>query len=245
MNGLKVVDGSYTTRAVPAMTLTTFAFRNKCFWPIATCDGWGNVCVINQSFNGRTTELLGKLISQAGFGLVGTVGLSINRQDLEEVLIPGRLSECLTVGRAIREAREQAGDPVANIALAAGGVEICRGTITKIDDRNEGGYYWGTVTIDCADGEYSYWFKNENFIAWKDGEPLVTGPDILTAIDLDTCEPVANQVSFVGQNIALIAIPIQAGFRHAEVYEALSPRAFGFDFDYQPIERLMNVGKGS
>ena len=124
------------------------------------------------------------------------------------------------------------------ISTAAGGVEICRGTITKIDDRNEGGYYFGTVTVDCPDAEYAYWFKNENFIAWKNGMPLVTGPDILTAIDLDTFEPVANQASCVGQKIALIAIPIHAGFRHGAVYEAMSPRAFGFDFDHQPIERL-------
>jgi hypothetical protein len=66
----------------------------------------------------------------------------------------------------------------------------------------------------------------------------VPGPDLLTAIDLDTCELIANQASYVGQNIALIAIPIQAGFRHEEVYRALGPRAFGFDFDYQPIQRL-------
>lgn len=238
LNDLLVVDGSYMTRAIPEIPLTNFSFQKNRTWPIASCDGWGNVCVIKQCFSDQTAELVGKLISQAGFGLVGMAGFIIEREDLEEALIPGTLTDCLEVGRALRLARDGDGDPIKKILIATGGREICRGRISQIQDRSDGGYNIGTVTVDTDQGEFSYWFKNENFVVWKNGVPHVTGPDIITAIDLESFEPIANQVSYVGQQIVLVGVPIQPVMRRDEVYEALGPRAFGFDFDYQPVDSL-------
>ena len=85
------------------------------------------------SFNDFTSELLGKLISQAGFALIGMAGMTIGRQELSDVLIPGTLTDCLNAGKAMRQAKEESGDTVAKIVSATGSFGICRGVITSID----------------------------------------------------------------------------------------------------------------
>jgi DUF917 family protein len=237
--GMAVVDGDYTSRAIPEIVQITFNYQKRPILPVASVDEWGNVCIIKESVSPRVTEKLGKLISVAGYGLAGQAGMMLGGKGLRETLIPGTLSECYQAGKMLREAREAGKDPVRELVAAVGGYELCRGTITAKDDYDEAGYYWGTVTIDCGADEFKYWFKNENHIVWRNGEPYVTSPDLISAIDIETGEPVPNPLSYVGQKIALVGIPCKPQLECQECYDVLTPRYFGYDIEHVSIREVM------
>ena len=181
-------------------------------------------------------EHIGKLISVAGYGLAGQAGMALDGKNTRDTVIAGTLSQSYEAGKTMREAKEAGKDVVTELLEKFGGYELGRGTITVKDDYDAVGYYWGTVTVDCGENELKYWFKNENHVVWKNGEPYVTSPDIIAAVDLETGEPVPNPLSYVGQKIALIAMRCKPQQQNATL---LMPRYFGFDIDHIPVDEVM------
>ena len=237
--GMITVDGDYTSRAIPEIVQITYNYQHRPILPVASVDEWGNVCIIKEAISPRVTEKLGKLISVAGYGLAGQAGMVLDGKGLRETVIPGTLSECYAAGKLLREAREAGKDSVRELVASVGGYELCRGTISAKDDYDDIGYYWGTVTVDCGADEFKYWFKNENHIVWKNGEPYVTSPDLIAAIDTDTGEPVPNPLSHVGQRIALVGVPCKPQLNCQECYDVLTPKYFGFDIEHVSIREVM------
>lgn len=233
--GIIAVDGDYTSRAIPEIIQITFNYHGKEILPVASVDEFDNRCIIKKSVNPRNTEKLGKLISQAGYGLAGQAGMLLSGKELKEIVIAGTLTGCYEVGKIMRESREAGEDYVAKVAEHTKGKVICRGKLTAKEDYDEGGYYWGTNTILDGKDEYKYWYKNEIHVLWKNNEPLVTSPDTITVIDLATGEPLPNPLSKVGMEVAVVAIECRDELKSKKCIDQLGPRYFGFDFDYVTI----------
>ena len=234
--GIVTVDGDYTGRAIPEIVQITYNYNGHCLTPIASVDEWGNECIIKRAINPRTVEHSGARISVAAYGLAGQAGMALDGKNTRDTVIPGTLSQCYEAGKTMREAKEAGKDVVKELLAKFGGYELGRGTITVKDDYDAAGYYWGTVTVDCGENELKYWFKNENHVVWKNGEPYVTSPDIIAAIDLETGEPVPNPLSYVGQKVALVAMRCKQQQENATL---LMPRYFGFDIDHVPVDEVM------
>ena len=142
------------------------------------------------------------------------------------------------VGKLLREAKEAGKDPVLALTETLECYEVGRGTITRKEDSDEHGYYWGTVTVDCGKDELKYWFKNENHVLWKNGEPYITSPDLICAVDTDTGEPVPNPSSKVGQNVAVVVLPCKPEQKDTTL---LTPKYFGFDIDHVPLKKVLGM----
>lgn len=241
--GMLAVDGDYTSRAIPEIVQTTPYYNGMVPLPIASVDEFGNTCIIKHARNARVAEMLGKLISCAGYGLAGQASYVVDMPTLKNILIPGTLTECYELGRAMREAKEQGGSAVAAAVDYTKGYLLGQGKIVSKKDYDDAGYYWGTTEIECEEGYVlKYWFKNENHVVWKDEQPFVTSPDIISAVDLDTGEPVPNPTSYVGQRVALLGVPCKPQLETPECHSVLAPRYFGFDIDHTPIRELMKEG---
>ncbi len=85
----------------------------------------------------------------------------------------------------------------------------------------------------------SVWFKNENHIVWKDNEPYVTSPDIVSLVELETGEPKTNTAITAGDAMAVVGMKGVEAFRTARGLQILGPEHFGFDIDYVPIEKVV------
>lgn len=241
--GIPTIDGDYTGRAIPEISQTTPYLNDKPLLPISSVDSWGNVCIIKDAVNYPMAERLGKFLSAASYGLTGDAGFPIRGKEAKEVIIPGTLTECYEVGKLIRETREEGKDPISQIVKLLGGWIISRGKVIKKEWEDRVGYYWGTHTID-GKGEFEgdiikIWFKNENHICWKNGEVLVTSPDIITVVDAVTGEPIANPKIKEGDNIAVIGLKARPIFRSEKGIGILGPKAFGFEYNYVPIENRL------
>jgi uncharacterized protein len=243
--GIPTIDGDYTGRAIPEISQTTPYLHNKPLLPITTVDPWGNVCIIKDSISYPIAERIGKFLSAASYGITGDAGFLMNGKEAREVIIPRTLTECYNVGKIIRETREASKDPAAEITKLLGGWVISKGKVIKKEWEDRVGYYWGTHTI-AGEGKFEgdvtkIWFKNENHICWKNDKVLVTSPDIITVVDLATGEPLANPKISEGDNVVVIGLKARPIFRNKKGVGILGPKAFGFDYEYVPIEnRIKN-----
>ena len=241
--GIDVVDGDYTGRAIPEIQQTTPFIFNKPLLPVTSYDCWENVSCITETVNWRMTERIGKMIAAAGYSKCAQAGFFFSVKEMNEVLLHGTLSECYKVGRALRLAYQEGNDPAQAAVDAAGGWIVCRGRVSEKKWWDQIGYYWGTHTItgegEFAGTELKIWFKNENHMSWKNGKRFVTSPDMLQVIDAKTGQPYTNNKIEEGMDVAVIAMPAREIFRSERGLFVLSPRAFGFEEPYVPVEKVL------
>jgi len=237
--GIPAVDGDYSGRALPEICQSTPTFFNRKLTPLACCDQWGNISIIKEAVNYDVGEMLGKLVSMVAFGLCGEAGFVMNGKEMKEAVIPGTLTKCLNVGKAIREARERGKDPVEAAVKATEGWLLFKGKVSKRETEDREGYYWGTNTIEGIDEfknhTFKIWFKNENHISWLDDKPYITSPDIIEVVRLDSAEPITNTDLEKGDMAAVIGTKIEK-HRTEKGIELLGPRHYGYEIEYVPIE---------
>jgi len=241
--GKTLVDGDYAGRAIPEIVQTTPHIFGKKVTPIAAVDEYGDISIIKEAINNEVAERIGKLISEASFGLAGEAGILVEFTDLKNILIKGTLTESLELGKTIRFARENGKDPVQAIIEKTNGYLLFEGTVSKKDWEDKEGYMWGTHTIKGENKfkgkEFKIWFKNENHISWLNNEIFVTSPDRIEVIRKKDGEPITNTDLKVGEKVSVIGIRARDVFRSEEGLKVLGPKHFGFDHEYVPIEKLM------
>ena len=82
--------------------------------------------------------------------------------------------------------------------------------------------------------------KNEYLLARRGDQVLASVPDLIIIVDFETSEPINAERLRYGQRIAIFAIGCPDFYRQPDALKAVSPRHFGFDLDYIPLERLPN-----
>ncbi len=185
-------------------------------------------------------ERVGKMLSVAGFTGCAMAGFALSAGDMKEALVHGTLTQCLEVGKCIREAREQGADPVTAAAEMLGGWVLCRGVVSKKEWWDKDGYFWGWHTFtgkeNYAGTELRIFFQNENHLCYKNDEVFVTSPDMLIVVNDKTGEPITNTWIAEGMEVAVVGVKARDVFRTPRGLEALGPQNFGENSPYIPIE---------
>ena len=83
------------------------------------------------------------------------------------------------------------------------------------------------------------WFKNENLVSWLDGAPYVTCPDLISLVEAQTGRPLSNTEVEAGQKVTAIGVKARPAYRTPEGIKVLSPKSFGFNMDYRPMEEIL------
>jgi uncharacterized protein len=81
--------------------------------------------------------------------------------------------------------------------------------------------------------------QNEYLVALERGEALASVPDNISVVDTTTAEAISTEAIRYGQRVTVIAFPSSPVWRTARGIETVGPRAFGYDFDYVPVEDLL------
>ena len=243
--GIPVVDGDYAGRAIPDEMQGTPYLYGKHSWPFTSVDKWGNVAIVKYTVNPQMLERVGKMLAVAAYGGTTMAATPMPAREMKEILVPGTLSRCLALGRAIREAREAGWDPIDAAVATTGGWRLFDGVVARKEWEDRGGYMYGTIHIQGT-GAYEgrrleVWFKNENHVTWLDGEPWVCSPDLVTLAYLDG-EGTTNTLIQEGDEVVAVGMKGLEAFRSEfGLNQAAGPRYFGFDIDYAPIEELMGA----
>ena len=81
-------------------------------------------------------------------------------------------------------------------------------------------------------------FQNEHLVALRDGEPLVTVPDLIAVLDADNRTPVTTEGMSYGARVEVVGLPCASIWREPEALEIVGPGYFGYPFPYSPLEEV-------
>lgn len=240
--GLPLVDGDYAGRAIPELHATALHMHRATSLPFACVDRFDNRVLIVSSPSDAWTERLSKYLSLASLGIIACAFAALPVRDVRTMYIPGTMSECLTLGRSIREAREAGSDPVRAAVAAVDGYILFQGTVTEREWSNTG-YMEGTQDL-AGTGTFAghtlrIWYRNENHMTWLDDRPWVASPDLIEICDPATGEPLVNTYIQDGQEVTVVGRRRRQQFDSPAGLETLGPRHFGFDVEFTGIEELV------
>ena len=80
--------------------------------------------------------------------------------------------------------------------------------------------------------------QNENLVALERGRLLASVPDLITVLDSETADAVSTERIRYGQRVVVIAFGCDPIWRTERGIAVAGPRAFGYDFDFVPVEEL-------
>lgn len=243
--GVPLIDGEYCGRAKPEIHQSTLEIEGRGVWPLVFIDRWGDVIHIPESVSSAMVDRIGRHLCSAAFGGVAVARALLPASEARKSLVRGSCEASYQAGRVLREAREAGDDPVAAVAEHLNGFHLFDGRVERTEEDPESGYQFHICTHHITgngafDGqECAIWVKNEHHIVWLDGEPKALSPDIIAVFDRASGLPLTNHQIEAGRGVAVIAVPpLDPRWRSEKGIELLGPRAFGFDIDYQPVERL-------
>lgn len=245
--GLKVVDADGCGRAVPGLDVTLFTVHGVPSSPLAlaTCKGDSAIAYLKDPQDFRTVEAIARNFCQCYssgeeqlYPIACFATWLADRDDVKHKLANGYMSVCETVGKKIMEAKATGGNPAQMIASVLPCRELCQGVITKKSLEVRDGWDWGYNELTLDDGsKFTVAFKNENITARDaDGKVLITAPDQICIIDLDTYTPLSNSDTQEGQRVQVMATPVHQNWWISPLgVEVWRPYYECVDFHGEPI----------
>ncbi|GLW05477.1 hypothetical protein Misp01_06070 [Microtetraspora sp. NBRC 13810] len=245
--GLPVVDADGMGRAFPELQMETFGVYGVPGSPMAIAGERGETAVIDTGADNRRMEWLARGVTVRLGGAAHIAEYSMRGADVKRTAIPRTLTLALTVGRAIREAREAGADPVARLADALGGTlyrhlrVLFRGKIADVERRTEAGFARGRAAAVSFDGEHKLElvFQNENLVALVDGELRCVVPDLVCVLEAERAEPITTETLRYGQRVTVVGISTPGIMRTPEALAVFGPSAFELPYDFTPVEQLV------
>ena len=240
MLGLPVVDADPAARAVPELQHTLFCVKGIPIAPQAVVNEIGDTAIITHVADDVRSEALVRALAVASRSLVWVADHALPWSQLREAVVPGTISASLRVGRACRETRLSGGSVADAVADVAGGVVVFRGAVSSFSWQDVEGFTVGEAVVEGSDdfsgSQYLISFKNENLVAWRDGVPDITCPDLICVMDETSGAPVTNPHVEEGSHLAVVGVPAPAAWCTPEGLATFGPRAVGFDIEFVSLE---------
>ncbi len=211
--GLPVVDADGMGRAFPLVPQVSMHLAGIDPNPCVMTDERGNVIVF-RTISGDWTQA-------------------------REATVQDTVSLAIRIGEAAAAAESS---PVAELIAEIGAYRLVTGKISDVERRTTKGFVRGSVVIEGL-GEDSgrlirLELQNENLVALEQGRVTASVPDLISVLDSETAEAIATERVRYGQRVTVIAIRCDPVWRTDRGLQAAGPRAFGYDFDYVPVEEL-------
>jgi uncharacterized protein len=193
---LPIVDADLVGRAFPELQMCTPSLFGTPATPLALCDEKGNSSVLTAISN-RWAERLARVatVEMGCWSMVALYPMSGCQAKTQPVI--GTVSLVQSIGRALRAAQNDHGDPIAAITNATGGFIVWQGKIIDVSRRTESGFARGEVAIAGLNGHagetLTIGFQNELLIARTCERVIAATPDLITVLDIETGEPITTE----------------------------------------------------
>src|SRR3984957_17300597 len=238
--GLPVLDGDGMGRAFPEVQMATYFIYGLEPSPAAIADDKGNVIVFKKVADMYWLERFARhaavdMGARGGFALPPMEASFVRR-----VAVPGTLTQALTIGRTILDARAKRLDVVGRLLATTGATLLFTGKVTDVRRELKGGFAMGEARLagfgdhNGATGRIA--IQNENLVLWIDGVAVAIVPDLIINVEFDTGEPITTEVLRYGQRLAVLGLPAHELMKSKAALEVVGPKAFGYpDLDYRPL----------
>ena len=247
--GLPVVDADGMGRAFPELSMETFAVYGVHGSPLALAGERGERVVIDTGDDDRQMEWLARAVTIRLGGVGHIAEYAMTGADVRRTAVPRTISMALSLGRAIRLAREEHRSPFEAIADVLATTlyphvrELCVGKVVDVERRTTDGFAKGraTIAVPGSDVPLEIAFQNENLVARRGGETVAIVPDLICVVDHESAEPVTTEGLRYGQRVRVLGVSTPQMMRTPEALAAFGPAAFGLDEPFVPVERGTSV----
>lgn len=241
---LPIVDADTMGRAFPEMQMSSFVIGGVSMCPMTMSDIRDNEVVITETADPVWVERISRVICTGMGSTASTCCAARTGRDIKDHGITGTVTQAINLGRAVRQANADHADPVAAVLAAERGVALFSGKIVDVARRTTAGFLRGEVAIDGLDGDavsrFTVDFQNEWLVGRRDGELLVTVPDLICILDSESGESIGTDAIRYGQRVTVVSLPPPAVLTEPAGLAVVGPHAFGYDVEYSPLH-----GKGA
>lgn len=239
LTGLPVIDGDAMGRAFPELQMDTFSIYGVPVAPAALADPQHNAVVWAHVKDPITLERQARAVTIQMGGSAGFAFPMMPGSELKRTVIPMTMTFARQIGDAVRAARQEHRDPVAEVMRRCDGHLLFTGKIVDVERRMAAGFARGSLELDGLAGDrgerMTIDFQNENLIARRGDEILAIVPDLICIVDRDTAAPVSTEVLRYGLRVAVIGMPAPAILKTDLALKSVGPRAFGYELEYVPL----------
>ncbi|MEM7501490.1 MAG: DUF917 domain-containing protein [Pseudomonadota bacterium] len=245
--GLPVVNGDGMGRALPEAQMMTYPISGVRPTPAVAVDYEGNVVTFSTPSIFTYERQIRSLALAAG-GMITVAEHPMTGAELKASVVPRTISFSIEVGRLLREHRGNAHAMLSHLKGAfADSIygelrHLYTGKVVDCERKIVGGFDIGEAVIesfDSAEPQLKIDIKNEYLVARLGDRVLASVPDLISILDFETSTPINAERLRYGQRVTVIGVGCPAYYRTERALAVVSPRCFGFDFDYVPIEQLV------
>lgn len=247
MRGLPVINADGMGRAFPELQMTTFHVHGINASPMSMANEHGESVIINARSSKETENKARQLIINMG----GSAAIScypMSGAQVKATAIPGTLSlaqgigHALTLGRKHNRPVQQLIEFLQSSPHYQHARVLFSGKVSNLKTGVEGGFTRGECVItglsDAKQQQMVIDFQNENLVARINGQLAAMVPDLICLVDSDTGTPITTESLKYGQRLSVIAASVPPIMRSKKALEVFGPGAFGYDFDFTPLEKL-------
>lgn len=234
---LPVLDADTLGRAFPELQMSACNLMNISSSPAFIADSKGNVVMI-EATDAHSLEYLARQLTVAMGSSAAIAIYLMSGKEAKETLVRGTISQSILLGKTILEAKGK--KPIQKLLEISGGVQLGNGMITDIEQEIIDGFLKGKVVIK-GDEEIQMHFQNEYLVAYKEGRPVASTPDIIMLLDSESATPITSEALKFGSRVTLIALAAPPIWQTKEGLELVGPRYFGYSFDYKSIQEGVTI----
>jgi DUF917 family protein len=204
-------------------------------------DERGNL-VVFRTISGDWAERLERAAAVEFGGAASSTEFSLTAAQARGATVRNSVSKAIRIGEAIGAA---AGSPVTALIAEIDAFRLVTGKVLDVERRTTSGFVRGSVVIEGLGEDAGRLIRlelqNENLVALERGRVLASVPDLITVLDSETADAIASEVMRYGQRVTVIAFACDPVWRTERGIAVAGPRAFGYDFDYLPVEELADA----
>ena len=239
--GLPVADADGMGRAFPEVFQVTMHLAGISPTPAIMTDERGNLAVF-QAVSGEWSERLQRAAAAEFGGMASSADYTLTAVQAREATVRNSVSLAIRIGEVVSSAH---GSPVDALIAEVGGYRLITGKIVDVERRTTSGFVRGSVVIEGLAADAGRLLRlelqNENLVALERGRVLASVPDLISVVDSETAEAIGTERISYGQRVTVIAFACDPVWRTARGVAVTGPRAFGYDFDYTPVEELADA----
>lgn len=248
--GLPVIDGDGMGRALPEAQMMTYPITGVLPTPAVATDYKGGITEFSTD-DIMTFEKEIRHCAMVSGGMVTSAEHPMTGRQLKNSIIPGTVSFSIELGKLLRQYRGNAHrifDPMSKLfsqSIYGELFHLYTGKVVDSSTKIIGGYDIGQATIESFGGAAEPLLiniKNEYLVATQGERVLATVPDLITIVDYETSTPINAERLRFGQRVTVFGVGCPKFYRQAEALAYVAPACFGFEHEYQPIERLIMPG---
>jgi len=236
--GLPVADADGMGRAFPEVPQVTMHLAGISPSPAVMTDERGNL-VIFQTISGHWMERLERAAAVEFGGAASSTEFTLTAGEARAATVRNSVTLAIRIGEAVARAE---GRPVDALIAEVDAFRLVTGKVLDVERRTTSGFARGSVVIEGLGADAGRLIRlelqNENLVALERGRVLASVPDLISVLDSETADAIVTERISYGQRVTVIAFACDPVWRTEQGIMLTGPRAFGYDFDYLPVEEL-------